>query len=459
MAVPRPLLLSLLGTFLLAATFLTMRNAQSTSQKVANPVVPAQPAAPKTSTPAKPAAPAKPALLSSQDAIRAIVSPGTPLKSARFAVALDSRELAGRHAHESVALAGRFEGPSGQRSFDIRSASASPGRRSSGRVVSSGGSAFVFVHGKAYGVPPRAMKLTSKLRQALTGSGQSSAAKLPALDPAPWMKHVKVSDGGKVAGVPTTHVTGVVNSQKMAKDVKKLFKAAASGSAQPASLPQGFGRDFAQVFKGATLDAYVGTQDKIVRKLRVSVTGAEPKSVLDPGDSARWRSVLSLGMRGVNQPQKIVAPKGPAKAKLHGKAARSAQGDYLLTATVMDPPGGLAQTAIGFLRVNAVAKATRVPNKVDRAIKAHKRVVLFFRQNKGADDDATAQAVRDLRRRTNALVVSDTVNNLASYGAVVQSAGVARAPSVVIIGKTGRAQLIEGYIDPEALAQEVADTR
>ena len=456
MAVPRPLLLSLLGMFLLAATFLTMRNAQSTSQKVATPVVPAQPAAPKTSTPGKPAAPAKAALLGSQDAVRAIVSPGTPLKSARLSVALDSRERGGRHAHESVALAGRFDALGGQRSFDIRSSSASPGKRDSGRVVSSAGSASVFVHGKAYSVPPRAVKLTSKLRQALTGSGQSSAAKLPALDPAPWMKHLKVTDGGKVAGVPTTHVTGVVNSQKMAKDVKKLFKAAASGSAQPVSLPQGFGRDFAQVFKGAKLDAYVGTQDKIVRKLRLSVTGTEPKSVLDPGDTARWHSVLSLGMRGVNQPQRIVAPKSPAK--LHGKAARSAQTDYLLTATVMDPPGGLAQTGIGFLRVNAVAKATRVPNKVDRAIKAHERVVLFFRQ-KGADDDATAQAVRELRNRTKALVVSDSVNNLASYGEVVQSAGVARAPSVVIIGKTGRAQLIEGYIDPEALAQEVSDTR
>jgi hypothetical protein len=458
MAVPRPLLLTLLGTFLLAATFLTMRNSQSTSQKVANPVVPAQPAAPKTSTPAKPAAPAKPALLSGQDAVRAIVSPGTPLKSARFSVALDTRELAGRHAHEAVALAGRFQGASGQRSFDIRSSSVSPGKRESGRVVSNGASAFVFSHGKAYSVPARAVKLTSKLRDALAGSGQSSAAKLPALDPAPWMKHLKVSDGGKVDGVPTTHVTGVVNSTKMAKDVKKLFKSAASGSAQPVNLPQGFGRDFAQVFKGAKLDAYVGTQDKTVRKLRLSVTGAEPKSVLDPGDTARWHSVLSVGMAGVNKPQKIVAPNGPAKAKLHGKAARNADNDYLLTATVMDPPGGLAQTGIGFLRISAVAKATRVPNKVDRAIRAHKRVVLFFRQN-GADDSATARAVSDLRKRTKALVVSDSVNNLASYGEVVQSVGVARAPSVVIIGRTGRAQLIEGYIDPEALAQEVADTR
>ena len=32
-------------------------------------------------------------------------------------------------------------------------------------------------------------------------------------------------------------------------------------------------------------------------------------------------------------------------------------------------------------------------------------------------------------------------------------------PSIVIIGKSGRARLIEGYIDSGALAQEVADTR
>ena len=39
------------------------------------------------------------------------------------------------------------------------------------------------------------------------------------------------------------------------------------------------------------------------------------------------------------------------------------------------------------------------------------------------------------------------------------SVGVTRAPAIVIIGKSGRARLIEGYIDSRALAQEVADTR
>jgi hypothetical protein len=456
MAVPRPLLLTLLGTVLLAATFLTMRNAKTTSEKVANPVAQSQPK--PAPAPAKPAKPAQPNVLNGQDAVRAIVGPGTPLKSARFAMRLDSQELAGRHEHQFVVLAGRFQGDAGQRSFDVKSASLDNGKHVAGHVVSTGGSGFVFRKGEAYAVPPRAVKNTEKLRKVLAGSGQQSAAKLPAADPAPWMKHLKTADGGKVDGVPATHVTGVVNSKKMAKDVKKLFKQAAQGSAQPVSLPSGFGKDFQQVFKGAKLDAYVGTQDKIVRKLRVSVSGRQPASVLDKGETARWRSVLKMSMSGVNKPQKVAAPAKPAKDKLHGKAVRSASSSYLLTATVMDPPGGLAQTSVGFLKLVALDKASRVPNKVNRAVAAHKRVILFFRQ-KGADDSATANAVASLRKRTKALVVADSVNNLASYGEVVQSVGVTRAPSVVIIGSNGRARLIEGYIDPEALAQEVADTR
>jgi hypothetical protein len=67
--------------------------------------------------------------------------------------------------------------------------------------------------------------------------------------------------------------------------------------------------------------------------------------------------------------------------------------------------------------------------------------------------------VAALRRRSSALVFRDSVANVASYGEIVMSVGVTRAPSIVIIGKSGRARLIEGYIDSGALAQEVADTR
>jgi hypothetical protein len=456
MAVPRPLLLSLLGTVLLAVTFMTMRNSQSTSNKVANPVVQAQPAPAPKGTPA--AKPAQPGLLDGQAAVRAIISPGTPLKSARFSMRLDTQELAGRREHDFATVAGSFEGASGQRSYDVKSAMLDNGKHSSARLVSAAGAAYVFRSGEAHRVSPKSMKLGVTLRKALTGSGDQAAAKLPAVDPAPWVKHLKAVDGGKVGGVATTRVTGTVNPKAMAKDLKKLFKTAAASGPLPVSLPRGFGRNVERAFKSSKVDAYVGTQDKVVRKLRITVSGVQPKSVLQRGETARWRTTLNMNMSKVNQPQRIAAPKQVAKKPLSGKAARSAQDLFLATGIAMDPPGGVAQTGINLLRLSAIDKATRVPNKVDRALNAHKRVVLFFRQT-GADDDSTASAINALRKRTKALVVSDTVNNLASYGAVVQSVGVARAPSVVIIGRSGRARLIEGYIDSEALAQEVADTR
>jgi hypothetical protein len=296
------------------------------------------------------------------------------------------------------------------------------------------------------------------IRKAVQGSGGQAAAKQPSADPVRWVKHLKAADGGKVAGVATTRVSGSLSGKAMAKDVKRMFKQASAGAAVPVSLPAGFGRDFQAAVAKARIQAWVGTQDKIVRRLRVTVSGDNPADVLKGGSKNRYASVLDLRLAKVNAPQGVAAPKQLAKKPLRRKQLVAGQGAFVVASMTLDAPSGLAQTSVGLLRVAALSRATRVPNKVDRAIKAHKRVILFFHQA-GADDNLTGAGVAALRRRTKALVVSDSVSNLASYGEVVQSVGVARAPSVVIIGRSGRARLIEGYIDPEALAQEVADTR
>jgi hypothetical protein len=96
---------------------------------------------------------------------------------------------------------------------------------------------------------------------------------------------------------------------------------------------------------------------------------------------------------------------------------------------------------------------------VKRAVQKNKRVVIFFHQPNGRDDAITDDAVAALRKRSSAVVFKDVVSNVASYGQVVIGVGVTRAHSIVMIGKSGRARLIEGYIDSTALAQEVADTR
>ena len=99
-----------------------------------------------------------------------------------------------------------------------------------------------------------------------------------------------------------------------------------------------------------------------------------------------------------------------------------------------------------------------MPAAVRRALARDRTVVLFFRQ-RGADDDATAKAVAGVRGRRGAAVFSAPISRLSDYSALTAEIGISQAPAVVIVGKSGKARLIEGFIDEETLKQEVADSR
>ena len=447
MAVPRPLLLTLLGTVLLAATFAAAHSSKSVSQKTAAPMARAQPKQ------AAPAAPAKPATLAAQDVVRALVSPGKPIASARVNFRLSAVELGGKHQRQALVVKGRFgPGSGGLPNFDARSGDSTE----RAHVAAVAGQGYGYSGGKAYKLAATAPRVAA-IRKIL--AGDKSAATLPAVDPAPWFKHLKTKPA-KVDGVEATHVTGAVNSKKLAKDVRHLAKAAGAASQLPAPLPKGFGKALQQTFSGARLDAYVGNADKTVRRLHLVKSGPLPAMLLSKGDSGRWRVTLDLSLAQVNKPQKIAAPARPSReSALPRRRARAADNSFTTLAVALDPPAGLTQMTATYLRSLGVARARRIPRKVEAAVARHEKVVLFIFQRNGVDDRSTAHAVASLHKRTKAVVFADSIDNLASYGQVVQSVGVTRAPSVVIISRKGRARLVDGYIDPASLAQEVRDTR
>ena len=104
------------------------------------------------------------------------------------------------------------------------------------------------------------------------------------------------------------------------------------------------------------------------------------------------------------------------------------------------------------------AAVTGVPPKVAKALGARRTVVLFFRQP-AADDAATAAAVASVRGVEGASVFTAPITELATYRGVTSGLGVSQAPAVVIVGKNRQAQLIEGYVDPATLRQQVKDAR
>jgi cytoskeletal protein RodZ len=97
--------------------------------------------------------------------------------------------------------------------------------------------------------------------------------------------------------------------------------------------------------------------------------------------------------------------------------------------------------------------------RVARAVKSGRTVVLLFYQRGGADDSATADAVAGLRGHRGVAVFTTPVSTLGDFRAVTGNLGLSQAPAVVIVGKKGKARVVEGFIDPGTLAQEVADSR
>ena len=77
----------------------------------------------------------------------------------------------------------------------------------------------------------------------------------------------------------------------------------------------------------------------------------------------------------------------------------------------------------------------------------HKKVVILFRNPRGLDDRAMAPVLRSVDRRTQALVLTDDVAAVERYGKLVEDLGVSQTPSIVIIDRSGKARLIEGYVD------------
>jgi hypothetical protein len=99
-----------------------------------------------------------------------------------------------------------------------------------------------------------------------------------------------------------------------------------------------------------------------------------------------------------------------------------------------------------------------LPLKVAQAFSQHRVVVLYFGA-KGADDTLTAAAVRELKSSAGSgvTVFMDKLSNLADYRRVVEGLDVSQAPSIVIVDRSRKAQLLEGYIDAGSLRQAVAD--
>jgi hypothetical protein len=283
-------------------------------------------------------------------------------------------------------------------------------------LVSLGDRAFLTQGNTAWRVPDQIWSSV----EAAVAQGGGSAVPLD-LNPESWVRDVKSEGTQTIDGVETEHVSAVVDPKALAKDLTQAARA--NGADLPAREP----------VKRADVDVWVGADDHILRRVSAEVVLA-----------AGARMELDLRLSNVNEPQTIEAPERVVAGSPGGAFGQLAEGIVVATS------GG---------DTSLKALSTPNPGRVARAVREHRKVVIFFRNPRGLDDRAMGPVIRAVDGRTKALVVTDHVDAVDRYGKLVEDLGVSQTPSVVIIDSSGEAQLLEGYVDTESLTQAVADAR
>jgi hypothetical protein len=411
MAISRPFLLALLGVVLLGATVLAVQNARNASDNDATPAAVQSDAAP---VPAQTPADSAPA-----DTLRSAFNLNA-LKSAQFTAKLS---MGNRSQSLRFELSGAFERGAANAvpEFEVDGRIWIGKQKIEGGFVSLGDKAYFTQRDTGWRLPA---EIWDPVAKSVAG-GQGQQAPGLQLHPETWVRDVKSEGTENIAGVETEHVSATVDPTAVINDIDQALQGTGAKVLNR--------RQATRAVKQAEFDVWVGADDHILRRLTGTVA-----------ISRVGRLGVDVRLTDVNEPQQIKAP-------AHIRAG--APGGVF---------GAFAEGLVGGVSGGSVSlKAMTSPNpgKAARAVRDHKKVVILFRNSRGLDDRAMAAVMRSVDRRTKAVVLTDDVAAVERYGKLVEDIGVSQTPSIVIIDRTGRARLLEGYVDSDSLAQAVADAR
>jgi hypothetical protein len=107
---------------------------------------------------------------------------------------------------------------------------------------------------------------------------------------------------------------------------------------------------------------------------------------------------------------------------------------------------------------HSVRVSTSQQKAVEAELRAGKVVVLLFWDRKGADDLAVHGAVQAVAGHGVA-VHSSSAGQVAAYGTVTRGVQVYGTPTVLVIGRSGKANVITGLTDEYSLRQAISEAR
>jgi hypothetical protein len=428
MAISRPFLLALLGVALLGATIFAVNNAKNSASDNSASVA-QQPAEQPAPAPA-------PTPTAGPEQLLESAFTNDDIKSASFRANLSFTSLGEKNV---LKASGSFEdhGPKAMPEADVQIRVNVPSMKlnETGGFTTTGKRAWFTRGATGYAVPQALWSEVVKAR----ASGKESASEATAnvdLNPDAWLKNIKDEGKQQVGGVQTTHISAQVDSAKAVTEIAQAF-------GDQAPLPNAEQRLRKSGLTNGKLNVWVG-DDKILRRVTLSLSGKGTGN--RPVDAD-----LSLNLSGVNEPQNVVRPSKVKRGLPGGLYGTVANG--VMNSVAQSVGADPKELHIG-------APVTNSHLKAERAVADNKKVVIFFQNPRALDDKAVADSVRSLDRRTkNVVVLKDDLRNVDRYGRLLENLGVTQAPAIVIIGRSGKATLYEGYVDADSLVQVVADAR
>jgi hypothetical protein len=408
MAISRPFLLAVLGVLLLGATVVAVQSARSGGDSDTAPaVVQTEPAPAQTAQKATPADTVKSAFAFED------------LESASF-----DAELSFGRGDQRVAfdLSGAFERGAANEvpRFEVAGRITAAGDTLSGGFVSLGDRAFLTRGNAGWRVPEEIWGAV------VDAAAQGGGSGVPLqLHPETWLRDVKSEGTQTLDGVETEHVSATVDPRAVVNDLTQAARANGAEMPNP--------RAVTRAVKSAGFDVWVGADDRILRRVSGQLVFA-----------GGGRMELDVRLGDVNEKQNIEAPARVLAGAPGGAFGQLAEG------IVAGVSGG---------ETSLKALTSPNPRRAARAVRDHRKVVILFRNPRGLDDRAMLSVMRAVDGRTKALVLTDHVDAVERYGKLVEDVGVSQTPSVVLIDRSGKARLIEGYVDSNTLTQAVADAR
>jgi hypothetical protein len=110
------------------------------------------------------------------------------------------------------------------------------------------------------------------------------------------------------------------------------------------------------------------------------------------------------------------------------------------------------------VKPSTIAAASR-QKQVEAALASGNVVVVLFWNKKGADDVADAAAVHALKGSARTTVMLATAGEVAAFGSVTRGVQVFGTPTMLVVGKSGKTNVLTGLTDVFALRQAVAEAR